>query len=46
MTHPYAESRKRARKKWRKSEKGRAWDKHIIKDQKLKQENMNVIFKI
>ncbi len=27
MTHPYAESRKRARKKWRKSEKGRAWDK-------------------
>ena len=26
MTHPYAESRKRARKKWRKSEKGRAWD--------------------
>ena len=27
MTHPYAKSRKRARKKWRKSEKGRAWDK-------------------
>ena len=27
MSHPYAESRKRARKKWRKSEKGRAWDK-------------------
>jgi hypothetical protein len=26
MSHPYAESRKRARKKWRKSEKGRAWD--------------------
>ena len=27
MTHPYAESRKRARKKWRTSPKGRAWDK-------------------
>ena len=27
MTHPYAESRKRARKKWRQSPKGRAWDK-------------------
>ena len=26
MSHPYEESRKRARKKWRKSEKGRAWD--------------------
>ena len=26
MIHPYAESRKRARKKWRKSEKGSAWD--------------------
>ena len=26
MSHPYTESRKRARKKWRKSEKGRAWD--------------------
>ena len=26
MTHPYAESRKRARKKWRQSPKGRAWD--------------------
>ena len=25
--HPYAESRKRARKKWRHSPKGRAWDK-------------------
>ena len=27
MNHPYAESRKRARKKWRTSPKGRAWDK-------------------
>ena len=27
MSHPYAESRKRARKKWRQSEKGKAWDK-------------------
>tara|TARA_Y100001938_G_scaffold36622_1_gene50466 strand:+ start:210 stop:377 length:168 start_codon:yes stop_codon:yes gene_type:complete len=27
MTHPYAESRKRARKKWRQSSKGKAWDK-------------------
>ena len=26
MSHPYAESRSRARKKWRKSAKGRAWD--------------------
>ena len=26
MTHPYAESRKRARKKWRQSPKGKAWD--------------------
>ena len=27
IPHPYAESRKRARKKWRTSPKGRAWDK-------------------
>ena len=27
MTHPYAESRKRARKKWRTSPKGKSWDK-------------------
>ena len=25
--HPYYESRKRARKRWRQSEKGKAWDK-------------------
>ena len=25
--HPYYESRKRARKNWRHSEKGKAWDK-------------------
>ena len=25
--HPYEESRKRARKRWRQSEKGKAWDK-------------------
>ena len=27
MTHPYAESRKRERKKWRQGPKGKAWDK-------------------
>ena len=27
MTHPYAESIKRARKKWRQGPKGKAWDK-------------------
>ena len=27
MSHLYAESRKRARKKWRQSPKGKAWDK-------------------
>ena len=27
MTHPYAESRKRARKRCRQSPKGKAWDK-------------------
>ena len=27
MTHPYAESSKRARKKWRQGPKGKAWDK-------------------
>ena len=26
MSHPYAESRSRARKKWRQSPKGKAWD--------------------
>ncbi len=26
MPHPYAESRKRARKRWRQSPKGKAWD--------------------
>ena len=27
MIHPYATSRKRARKKWSQSPKGKAWDK-------------------
>ena len=27
MIHPYAESRKRARKRWRQSIKGKAWDR-------------------
>ena len=27
IPHPYAEARKRARKRWRQSYKGRAWDK-------------------
>ena len=26
IPHPYAEARKRARKKWRQSAKGKAWD--------------------
>ena len=30
MSHPYAESRKRARKKWRQSPKGKAWDKAYL----------------
>ena len=49
MSHPYAESRKRARKKWRKSEKGRAWDKAYyqrpeVKERK-KEYNINRIIK-
>ena len=27
IPHPYAEARKRARKRWRQSPKGKAWDK-------------------
>ena len=27
VPYPYAEARKRARKKWRQSPKGKAWDK-------------------
>ena len=53
MTHPYSESRKRARKKWRQSPKGKAWDlaygrrpevkkkKHEYYIKKLIEESMN-----
>jgi len=49
MTHPYAESRKRARKKWRQSPKGRAWDaaynsRPEVKERK-KEYNINRIIK-
>ena len=27
IPHPYAEARKRARKRWRQSPKGKAWDR-------------------
>ena len=36
MTHPYAESRKRARKKWRQSPKGKAWDQAYLKRPEVK----------
>ena len=39
VSHPYAESRKRARKKWRKSEKGRAWDKAYYQRPEVKARN-------
>jgi hypothetical protein len=39
MSHPYEESRKRARKKWRKSEKGRAWDKAYYQRPEVKARN-------
>ena len=54
MSHPYAESRKRARKKWRQSVKGKAWDlaysrrpevkkkKHVYYIKKLIKEATNV----
>ena len=45
MIHPYAESRKRARKKWRQSPKGKHGTKNMVKDQKLKQAGMNIILK-
>jgi hypothetical protein len=34
--HPYYESRKRARKRWRQSEKGKAWDKAYSRRPKVK----------
>ena len=34
--HPYAESRKRARKKWRHSVKGKAWDKAYLQRPEVK----------
>ena len=37
MTHPYAESRKRARKKWRQGPKGKAWDKAYNQRPELKE---------
>ena len=45
MIHPYAESRKRARKRWRQSPKGKAWDRAYLNDQKLKQEEKNMLYK-
>ena len=39
MTHLYAESRKRARKKWRTSLKGRAWDKAYNQRPEVKAKN-------
>ena len=36
MTHPYAESRKRARKRWRQSPKGKAWDKAYLQRPEVK----------
>ena len=39
MSHPYAESRKRARKKWRTSPKGRAWDKAYNQRPEVKAKN-------
>ena len=49
MTHPYSESRKRARKKWRQSPKGKAWDaaynrRPEVKERK-KEYNINRIIK-
>ena len=36
MIHPYAESRKRARKKWRQSPKGKAWDRAYLQRPEVK----------
>ena len=49
MTHPYPESRKRARKKWRQSPRGKAWDaaynrRPEVKERK-KEYNINRIIK-
>ena len=45
MTHPYAESRKRARKNGDKVIKVKLGIEHTLNDQKLKQEEKNIIFK-
>ena len=36
LTHPYADSRKRARKKWRQSPKGKAWDRAYLQRPEVK----------
>ena len=36
MTHPYAESRKRARKRWRQSPKCKAWDRSYLQRPEVK----------
>jgi len=36
VSHPYAESRKRARKKWRQSPKGKAWDQAYLQRPEVK----------
>ena len=37
ISHPYAESRTRARKKWRQSSKGKAWDKAYLQRPEVKE---------
>ena len=39
IPHPYAEARKRARKRWRQSYKGRAWDKAYNQRPEVKAKN-------
>ena len=36
MIHPYAESRKRTRKKWRQSSKGKTWDRAYLQRPEVK----------
>ena len=36
VPYPYAEARKKARKKWRQSPKGKAWDKAYLQRPEVK----------
>ena len=45
MSHPYAESRKRARKRWRQSPKGKAWDKAYNQRPKVKARKKEYLIK-